>query len=161
MKMGIVKVKLTSADVTAALDRISKSGMVLRNLRVKDGLAAEFRVEKSDLRELNRMVQQHGEQIEIISHEGIYWGIRHLVRRPVMLSGIVFLLFHPFFTGGGQYYGTDKADFRSGRGVRHWIRGKSTGSTQRKDEKCIIASNPKPSMGRDQHGRLRSCNLRS
>lgn len=93
MKMGIVKVKLTSADVTAALDRISKSGMVLRNLRVKDGLAAEFRVEKSDLRELNRMVQQHGEQIEIISHEGIYWGIRHLVRRPVMLSGIVFLLF--------------------------------------------------------------------
>lgn len=93
MKMGVTKARLISADVQNTLDLISKSGIILHNLRIKDEIYAEFRVEKSSLRILNRIVQHQGDRIEIISHEGIYWGIRHLIRRPVMLFGVLFLLF--------------------------------------------------------------------
>ena len=92
MKLGVVRVRLISADVNKTLENIGKSGMILRSLRIKDGLTAEFRVQKSELRTLNRLAQQRGDQIEIISHEGIYWGIRHLIRRPIMVAGVLILL---------------------------------------------------------------------
>ncbi len=93
MKIGAVKIRLISANVAQSLEQITKCGIILQNLRVKDGMTAEFRAEKKDLRILNQLVQKRGDQIEIISHEGIYWGIRHLIRRPVMVFGIVLLLF--------------------------------------------------------------------
>ena len=91
MRFGVVKVRLISADVAKTLDIISKSGMILHNLRVKDQLTAEFKIEKSHLARLNKLTQQLGDQIEVVSHEGIYWGIRHLIRRSVMVFGVLFL----------------------------------------------------------------------
>lgn len=93
MKIGAVRVRLISADLPTALDKISKSGMILQKLRIKDSLSAEFLIEKSCLRPLNALVQHRGDTLEVISHEGIYWGLRHLIRRPVFVSGVLILLF--------------------------------------------------------------------
>jgi len=72
---------------------IISNHVVMRRLSIKDELTAEFKVVRTDLYRLNRVVQGHGDQIEIVSKEGIYWGIEHLIRRPVLLAGVILILF--------------------------------------------------------------------
>lgn len=89
---GEVRVRLISADTAKALKSINASGISVSKVRQKDGLTVEFRISRSQLRELNRIVQHRGDRIELTGREGIYWGLRRLIRRPVLVTGVLIML---------------------------------------------------------------------
>lgn len=93
MNYGSVRIRLISANIHSSLEAVSKHDVIMRQLKVKDELTAEFKIDRSDVSRLNRIVQCHGDQIEIISKEGLYWGIQHLIRRPVLLVGFLIVVF--------------------------------------------------------------------
>lgn len=89
---GMLKVRLISADTAVALNEISTVIQVSR-VRHIDGLTVDFWIKRTDMHLLNNIVQRRGDRLEILSHQGIYWKLKRLIKRPVLAAGIVLLLF--------------------------------------------------------------------
>ncbi len=90
---GEIRVRITSADVTGALQAISNGGITINKVMQKDELTVEFRIPRRRLRDLCNLMQRRGEKLELIRNEGMYWGMRRLFRRPVLVFGFLFLIF--------------------------------------------------------------------
>lgn len=90
---GVVRIRLISADMEAALRKCNAEGVNITNLRGKDALTAEFCIQRGDLPRLNRIVQSRGDRIELMDKIGIYWGFRRLIQRPVLVFGVILLVF--------------------------------------------------------------------
>ena len=89
---GMLKVHLTSANISETMSAIAQAGFSVLNWDVIDELNAVFTVSKKDFKKIERILRQKGDQIEILGKTGIYWRIIHLFRRPVLLVGILILL---------------------------------------------------------------------
>lgn len=94
---GTVCVRLISADIALALEYISNTGICVSKVKQKDTLTAEFRIARGQLRDLNTIIQSRGDRLELVGREGAYWGFRRLIKRPVLVFGLIFLLFLTLF----------------------------------------------------------------
>ena len=95
---GLLTVQLTSADLSAALTQISEMNVQLLGVEWLDELTCRATVQQRDYIRLRECVQHRGDQLKIIKKSGIYFSTRSLMRRPVLLTGVViFLLFRPLF----------------------------------------------------------------
>jgi sporulation protein YqfD len=41
---------------------------------------------------INQLVQSRGDQLELIGQNGVYWGLRRLIRRPLLICSVLFLI---------------------------------------------------------------------
>lgn len=89
---GMVEVELTSAEPEAALGAINGKGIELFDIRQKTELTLEFRVRRRDCRTLSRLCERRGETLNILGRMGLYWTLRRLTRRPVLLAGMALFL---------------------------------------------------------------------
>lgn len=55
-------------------------------------LTLRFRLLRADYRRLLRLTQHRGEKLRLLRRKGIYWAARRLLKRPVLLLGMLFLL---------------------------------------------------------------------
>ena len=92
-KSGIVRLRLVSASPNEALQCFNQHAIILRKIKQIDDLTVVFTAKLEDLDRINRLAQSRGERLELLGHRGAYWGIRRLLRRPVLITGILFLLF--------------------------------------------------------------------
>ncbi len=91
---GMVSVTLTSADIGGALTAISASGIVLHDVqRADDDLQVRFSILRRDYKKLRNIVKRRGDQLNSSRREGLYWLAKGMLKRPVLLFGIVALLF--------------------------------------------------------------------
>ena len=89
---GMVEAELTSADLEAALGAVSGKNIPLHRIRKISDLSAEFFLSRKDYPTLCALAAGRGDSLKLVSRLGVYWKMQALLRRPVLLFGMAFLL---------------------------------------------------------------------
>ncbi len=87
---GMLEAELTSAVPGDALAAISLTGIEILYLRQMDDLTCRFWIRNPDIVRLTELCKKRGEAIHIRKRTGIYWMLRTVFHRPVLLAGMVF-----------------------------------------------------------------------
>lgn len=89
---GMIQVELTSADVSSALLAINRAGIEVYDVRQESDLTLCFSIRRSEYRRLRKLLQKRGDRLEFSSKIGIYWCLRQMIKRPVLLFGVAVIL---------------------------------------------------------------------
>ena len=95
--LGYVEVELTSANIPAALDRITQAGIPVWKLIPEDELTMRMQIPRNQYRKLYKLCQKHGDAIKISARRGLYWMVKGIFSRPVLIFGVLLLLFASFY----------------------------------------------------------------
>lgn len=90
---GQVRLKVISADSTMLLHHLSRNGIQLFDVQHMDELTVNFSINRQDYRYVKQFLKQREDSFEIVSLFGVYWKIKKLLKRPVLIVGILLLLF--------------------------------------------------------------------
>lgn len=90
---GLVSLELTSADVAQSIRRITELGIEIYDTKFISELTVTFQIRRADYQRLAAYAKKRGITIKIRSRRGIYWKLRALTRRPVLVLGIAMILF--------------------------------------------------------------------
>ncbi len=86
---GMVTLELTSADPMAFF-RIA--GIPVYDLEKITELQYRFRVLRQDARYLRKLASKRGETLKLCHREGLFWLLKNMVKRPVLVLGLSALL---------------------------------------------------------------------
>ncbi len=86
---GMVTLELTSADPMAFL-RIA--GIPIYDLEKVTQLQYRFRVRRQDTAYLKKLAAKRGETLKLCRREGIFWLLKAMLHRPVLVLGIAALM---------------------------------------------------------------------
>ena len=89
---GMVTVELISADVPAALTAINRAGIPIYNSITKDEFTLLFSIDRKNFKKLKHILKRRGEKFKVERKHGIYWRLKSLLRRPVLVFGMTALL---------------------------------------------------------------------
>lgn len=90
---GYVRIKVISADCTALLSFLNLKGIQIIDIQYVDDLSVRFCIRRRDYKHVKQILKQREEQLRVLSVFGAYWNIKKLYRRPVLVFGVLFLLF--------------------------------------------------------------------
>ena len=94
---GVVEVELVCADPENILYRLNSAGIVTYKVQDAGTLCFRCIIKRSDLDRSKRIVQKYGGRVSCVDRKGIYWWLKRLLRRPVLLSGLFLLCFLSFY----------------------------------------------------------------
>jgi len=86
---GMITVEIISADAVGILTKINQINVVLSNVVSIDELTICADVARKDYKKIHALVKDRNDQIKITQKKGIYWTVKGLLRRPVLLVGIL------------------------------------------------------------------------
>jgi sporulation protein YqfD len=86
---GVIDVRLTSADIPAALKVLVNSGVNCFDMRDVDGLTVEFSVIAYDYPVVISALDESIADVCILRKRGVRWKILRLFRRPVLVGGVL------------------------------------------------------------------------
>lgn len=89
---GMVTAQVTSAEPTGVLAEIHRSGIELEQVRFIDELTVQFSFHRADLNRIQKITDKRGEDFSIRNRWGIYWRIRSVLKRKMLLAGIMFFI---------------------------------------------------------------------
>ena len=89
---GTCLVQITSASTSEILSLANKNGIVLYNIAYVNDLSIQANIYRHEFNLLKKLLIPRGSQVEIIKRKGIYWKIKGLIYRPVLLVGLTILL---------------------------------------------------------------------
>ena len=87
-----VCVELTSADIPGLLQTINAMGISISNLNITGDLTVRVTVSYRYFQKIERLVEKRGEEITILSKEGVYWFFLKWIQRPVIVFTVCLLL---------------------------------------------------------------------
>jgi len=93
MNSGILEVALTSAEMENVLGIINSKGIIVMNLTKVSDLTCHFTIRNNDYFSLEAICRKRGATLNIRKKAGIYWTIRALLYRPVLIIGFAMVLF--------------------------------------------------------------------
>ncbi len=94
---GMAEVELTSAELGAALQAINRRNIPLHRVNQIGDLTARFWISRRDYRKLRNLCEKRGESLKLFHRSGIYWTIKSLLHRPVLLFGMALLTAMVFY----------------------------------------------------------------
>lgn len=89
---GSMDVELTSADIAGALSAMSDAGIAAYHTAQQDDLTVRLTIRRGDFKTLARMAERRGENLRVLGRYGLYWLVKGLLGRPVLLVGMAILL---------------------------------------------------------------------
>lgn len=89
---GMITAQVTSADPAGVLTEIHKRDIELEKVRFVDELTLLFTFRRSDLKRIRQITDKRGDDISILGRNGIYWRMRSLLKRKVLLAGVLFFV---------------------------------------------------------------------
>ncbi|MBQ7801806.1 MAG: sporulation protein YqfD [Oscillospiraceae bacterium] len=101
---GMVHLELTSADISGALAAINGSGIRLFRADSHGDLTIRFWVRRQDYRALRRLAEKRGESLKLLGRSGLYWSVKGLLGRPVLVLGMLLLLGMVLFVPSRVYF---------------------------------------------------------
>lgn len=101
---GMVTVQITSADPAGALAQINRRGIELENVHFEDELTLSFGLKRQDLKAVRKIADKRGEELKILGKSGLYWGLRSLLKRPVLIIGLAILVLLTVFLPTRIYF---------------------------------------------------------
>ena len=94
---GMVDVELTSADVGSALAAISVREIKIWEVSSRGDLTVQLRIYRRDYRKLLVLTKKRGETLKLLRRQGLYWGAKSMLCRPVLMGGLLLLMIMVFF----------------------------------------------------------------
>ena len=94
---GYIEFELVSADIAAFLSELQLHNIPLSKVQTKDALTVHFSVPQSYKKHIIRLAEKRGVTHSVIGRGGIYWTVCSLLSRPVLIAGLIILLFLTVF----------------------------------------------------------------
>ena len=101
---GMVEVELTSADPSRALMLISAADIHVFGTQQISDLTFLFRIRRCDFKKLRTLTQKRGESLTVRRRPGLYWTGKRLLKRPVLMGGLLLLLLLAAFLPSRIYF---------------------------------------------------------
>lgn len=89
---GSILVEITSPEPEGTLNAILQEDIPVAGVMQKNALAFRFSVRRQDLKRLEALVQRIGCKLEVIRRQGVYWKLKALQKRPVLVWMLVVLV---------------------------------------------------------------------
>ena len=89
---GTLTVEITSASAERTLDKIVHSGINITNIRRITELTYRFQIRRRDFQNISRILQSRQDKLVVVSKQGLYWKIRSLIYRPILIVTALLLL---------------------------------------------------------------------
>ena len=89
---GLIRVRITGADVAGSLSAMSRAGISIFNSVIIDELNALITIRRMDFRRMKGILSAKGDSYEIVKKEGLYWCLKQLLKRPVLTIGVLAIL---------------------------------------------------------------------
>lgn len=89
---GMLELEITSAEPEKTLDEITARGVTVYSARQVSYLTYRIRVCRSDYRKIRDVLERVGGAWQIRQRLGLFWPMKGLLSRPVLLGGIGLLL---------------------------------------------------------------------
>jgi sporulation protein YqfD len=89
---SVITLSITGADISATLDTLSRNGIPLEDLRMVTELEAEMTVRRCHYRRLEMICHKRGDSLRFRKRTGLYWHLRGLLKRPVLMAGMLLYL---------------------------------------------------------------------
>ena len=94
---GEVTVEVTCADISAVLTSFGEWDIQLHRVEIVSDLVVRMWVNRRDLKRLKKLLHNRGADVRILQRWGLYWGMKNLLRRPVLVAGLGILVFLSLF----------------------------------------------------------------
>lgn len=94
---GMVALEIVSADIPGMLAAVSELNIPVFSVRTKGELAIQIVIYRSDLRAVSALCGKRGEVLRVLSRKGVYWVLRGLLSRPLLLGGMAVLMLLTLF----------------------------------------------------------------
>ncbi len=85
--------EITCADNVSLINAISKEKITLENVIYYSDLVLRATVSNNEYSRVTEIAERFGASVEVIENNGIYWTIRAVLRRPVLILFSVLLIF--------------------------------------------------------------------
>ena len=113
---GTVKAKLTGADIAGTLDLLSCRGVEVLEFQLLSELEGILRLRRRDYREAHKLCTHRGDKLVLQHRKGIYWTLKTLWLRPVLVLGMLIYLFAALYLPSRVFFvrvvGNDKIPTR-------------------------------------------------
>lgn len=88
---GMVQVEMTAADPSKILIEINNAGIELFSVVPTGDLTVTYQVQRRCLKKLRILIKKRGASLKIKGRQGMFWLLRRLLKRPVLVVGLLFL----------------------------------------------------------------------
>lgn len=89
---GRVQCRIVSAAPADFFSRVSQRCTVSRVENIDD-LTATFWIAKGEYAIVEKTAAERGDLLTIVAHAGVYWSLKGVIKRPVLLTGMLLMLF--------------------------------------------------------------------
>ena len=90
----MIRLSVTCGDPAGALRALNQCNVVVHNVQIDpDELTLHVVIYRQDLCAVRKMAKKKGYDLQVKDHLGLHWRIRGLLKRPVLIIGMAFLLF--------------------------------------------------------------------
>lgn len=90
--MGMVRAELLSADIAAALENLNRAGIPVFTVKAKDGVCVILDLNRRDYKKARVICRKRGEKLRLLKRTGIYWSLKAIAKRPLLLFGLAVLI---------------------------------------------------------------------
>lgn len=95
---GMVTVRLISSDPAAALGELAKQGITVYGAnQIDDDIVLELTLQRRDWKRVLNLAVKKGYNVKLLRNRGIYWTFKGLLKRPVLILGLLCLLLLVFY----------------------------------------------------------------
>lgn len=101
---GMVTFQITSADPAGMLCVLHGHGVPMENIQFLDELTLHFQVQRQYRKMVITFVEKRGDQWNILSYTGIFWRFQGLLKRPILVSGLLMFLLLTMFLPTRIYF---------------------------------------------------------
>lgn len=89
---GVVQIELCSADPMGTVTALGKQGFFVYETEFVDTLRVRFLISRKQLKPLQRLAEKRGDTVNVLKHQGVYYTLMGLLKRPVLVAGLIFML---------------------------------------------------------------------
>ena len=88
---GMVEVRITGADLPGTMEAVKQAGICVQSVKMEGDLTIRFLLKRQDYRRLGKLAKRRGDRLTLVRRVGLYWTIKGLWKRPVLLTGVALL----------------------------------------------------------------------
>lgn len=89
---GTLRLEITCADPTRLIKKLNESLIPLYDVSCVDALTIRGTLARADYKSAKRMIEKYGGKATLLQRSGLYWHMRSLLGRPVLLLGFAMIL---------------------------------------------------------------------
>ena len=90
---GMLRISVESADLPGLISALNSRGVPLFHAIFQDEVVLTALIRRRDWKRVAALCQARGEKMEIRNRKGLYWQVKRMKTRPVLMLGLAFLLF--------------------------------------------------------------------